>query len=239
MALNLQPMSPRAEKTKIEELPRQLMYSREEAINLIRKGERVFGVPGASLSWGVNGQTGGVVQVGEQGEVQIGKILAEYAKKHPNVRVFNSIEWPGSKGDTDHMLVCGNQVLIIDAKRWKSQRKYSVTAKGEILRGTVAFPEGKVKILPSIMAWKKELGNQVKIAGVVCIAQEKTYVSYDANWYKAPFRLVTAEKLEGFLDDFLKRSKPAKEKSSAQALLAIMLRVIAKRDRRSELIRMT
>ena len=34
------------------------------------------------------------------------------------------------------------------------------------------------------------------------IAQNEVFVPYDNNWYKSPFKLVTAEQLPEFLDNF-------------------------------------
>lgn len=236
MALELTPLSPRKESSDPIQ-NREFLYPDIEIKRKLQERENIFGVPGASLTWGIAGSSQGQIDSGLDGEKQVAKVLATYAEKHPEVKVFHSIQWPGSQGDTDHMLVVGNIVFIIDAKRWKSSRKYSVTPKGAILRGTVAFPEGKVKMMPAMAAWRKVLPNTAKVLGVVCIAQEKVFVPYDNNWWKAPFKLVTAEKLEEFLDNMIAKQKPELVKAkNLDIILPIARKVIKPRDRRSEII---
>lgn len=237
MALNLKPLTPDEPKSPKDDLQvRDFLYSRKEAITRIKSKQRVYGVHGASLTWGIGGNMSNAVKAGGEGEKQVGKLLDAYAEKHSNVFVFHSVQWPGSKGDTDHMIVCGRLMLIIDAKRWKSKRKYSVTPKGAILRGTVPFPEGKVKMMPAMAAWRKELGSSTKVMGVVCIAQEEVFVPYDKNWHSAPYRLVTAEKLEEYLDRIFEKTKSAQSKVEGKTLLNIAEKVIKPRDRINEII---
>lgn len=237
MALNIKPLTQidRDEESEIQ--VREYLYSRADSIKRLKSGERVFGVPGASLTWGIGGSVTNEVTAGGEGEKQVAKILDAYAEKNPGVFVFHSSQWPGSKGDTDHIIVCGKLMIIIDAKRWKGKRKYSVTPKGAVLRGTVPFPEGKVKMMPAMAAWRKELGAGTKVMGVVCIAQEEVFVPYDKNWHSAPYRLVTAERMEEYLDRLLAKSKPAQEKPDAKVLLNITTKVIKPRDRRREIIK--
>lgn len=235
MALNL----PSREPKPVQVQQREYLYTDPEIKRLLMDGEQIFGSPGAALTWGIDGVTGGVVAAGGEGEKQVAKTLADFAAKTPKARIFHSVQWPGSEGDTDHMLVLGNCVFIIDAKRWKASRKYSVTPKGEILRGTVPFPEGKVKMLFAMKAWRKILPAGTKVFGVVCIAQEKVFVPYDQNWQKAPFKLVTDEKLDEFLTKIIARQKPDMvEKMNPRLLAEIARLVIRPRDRRSEIINM-
>ena len=213
-----------------------MMYSPSQAKGLILSGQNSFGDPGASLTWGIGGSKNGVVAIGREGEKMVGKFLNDYANRHQGVRVLHSIEWPGSKGDTDHMLIIGNLIIIIDAKRWKAKRKYSVTPRGAIHRGTVAFPEGKVKMIPALQAWRKTMGKGVSFVGVVCVAQKEVFVPYDKNWSKAPFKLVTIEKLEEFLDNVIDRHPKAKEQTNAKTLMVPITRVIKPYNPREGLI---
>lgn len=239
MPINLPPLSSQSKKPQSEEQVRDYLYSASEFVDLLKSKHRIFGVHGASLTWGIGGSMSGAVTAGGEGEKQVGKLLDEYAEKNPRVFVFHSVQWPGSKGDTDHMLVCGNLVIIIDAKRWKSKRKYSVTPKGAVLRGTVAFPEGKVKMMPAMKAWRQQLGSSNKVMGVVCIAQTEVFVAYDKNWHSAPYRLVVAEKLFEYLDSLLSKSPKAQQKVDPKTLLTIGKKVIKPRNRRAEIINLS
>lgn len=241
MALKLPPLttpSQNSEDTEIQK--RDFLYTDRDIKSMLQNKTQIFGVPGASLTWGIEGSAAGQVTAGGEGEKQVAKELEIFAAANPNVKIFHSIQWPGSKGDTDHMLVIGNLVLIIDAKRWKAKRKYSVTPKGEILRGTVPFPEGKVKMIPAMSAWRQTLGKGIKVMGVVCIAQTEVFVPYDKNWYSAPYRLVTVETLSEFLEKMIAKQKPEiVQANNTQSLIDIARKVIKPRNRRNELINLS
>lgn len=226
-----------AEEVEIPFKPEYTYTTKEEVIAVLKKGDRILGTPGASLTWGIDGNTMlESLTFGKEGEKQTADILAAVAEKVPQMFVFHSLAWPESNGDTDHIVVFGDYVLVIDSKRWKSTRKYGVTAGGQILRGTVPFPEGKVKIGYALHSWRKRLPAGVRVQGVVCIAQEKVFVTRDQNWFKAPYRLVEAEKLEEFLLSTFQKN-PIKTKTNVSLLTYLGLLLVKARDRRSELIR--
>lgn len=213
------------------------MYDSEAPVKkLLQEGAKVLGVPAASLSWGIDGNRAiPALTAGKEGEKQTAKLLDKLAAEFPEMFVFHSLSWPESAGDTDHIVVYGNLVLVIDTKRWKSSRKYSVTAKGGILRGTVPFPEGKVKIGWALKAWRQKLPGKPKVQGVVTIAQEKVFVVRDKNWYQAPFRLVENEKLEEFLRETFQKNPP--QPVSAKLLLFLGSLLVKERRRIEEIIR--
>lgn len=215
------------------------MYlTKEDVIAELRKGTRILGTPGASLTWGIDGDDmKPQLAFGIEGEKQTATILAELAEKTPGMFVFHSLSWPESNGDTDHIVVYKDLVIVIDSKRWKSTRKYGVTAKGEILRGTVAFDEGKVKIGYALSQWRDKLPGKPTVRGLVCIAQEKVFVTRDPNWYKAPFRLVEAERLEEQLLTMFEKHKPKTSTTPASLLIYLGKTLVKARNKRDELIR--
>lgn len=205
---------------------------------MIKSGRQIYGAPGASLTWGIEGSDGGDVTAGIEGEKKTANILSAWAEKHPTALVFHSIRWPGSEGDSDHIVLLGRTALIIDSKRWKSKRKYSVMANGSIKRGTVAFPEGNVKMIPAMRAWSEVLGKGVAVRGIVCISQDEVFVPYDENWRKAPFKLVTAEKLEEYLDNYVAKYLRKSDLDCVDLATAalVMARLVKPRNRRAEVI---
>ena len=225
------------EEFELDFKPDYLYQSNAELKNLITSGQKVFGVPAASLSWGIDGnRMKASLQPGMEGERMVARILDEYAKTHKGVYVFHSLSWPESNGDTDHILVYKDLVVVIDAKRWKAQRKYSVTDKGSIKRGTVAFQQGRVKIRYALNAWRKKIPKDVRVTGIVCIAQSKVFVMRDKNWFKAPFRLVEAEKLTDQLDYMLKNHKTEAVGTSGALLLYFGKLLVKPRDILEELL---
>jgi hypothetical protein len=97
----------------------------------------------------------------------------------------------------------------------------------------------KVKIGYALKTWRKKLSS-TKVFGVVAIAQEKVFVVRDANWYKAPYRLVEAEKLEAHLADLVKKHKPEHTKQENIHTLHTLAGYLVKpRDPRAGLIQGT
>lgn len=217
--------------------PDYLYSSAEEMKQLIRSGQKVFGVPAASLTWGIDGnRMKASLMPGMEGERHTAKILDAFAAKTPGVFVFHSLSWPESNGDTDHILVYKDLIVVIDSKRWKAQRKYSVTDKGSIKRGTVYFPQGRVKIGYALKSWRKKTPKDVKVMGIVCIAQQKVFVTRDKNWYKAPYRLVESEKLVEQLEFMIDKHKTSKQGVSGSLLLYFTKLLVKPRDILAEIL---
>jgi len=236
-SLNLPPVV-RNSKPEQEVIP-DYLYTKDEVLTLFTPSstERIFGKPGASLTWGIGGiRHSDVLVAGKEGENATGKVLAELSSKLPELYVFHSLRWPESNGDTDHAIVYKNLVMIIDTKRWKGSRKYSITIKGEIKRGTVPFPEGKVKIGGALQVWRRKVP-QALIKGVVAIAQEKVFVVRDHNWYKAPYRLVEQEKLDQYIVETIEKHKvPADYLGNRKILETFASLLVKPRDPRAGLI---
>lgn len=207
--------------------------------SMFQEGRQVFGAAGASLTWGIDGSDGGDITAGIEGERMTAKLLLDWLPQYPNAYLAHSIQRPTSVGDTDHMLVMGRYIILIDSKRWKGKRKYSLTEKGTIKRGTVDFTEGNINIMPALQDWRRTLGENKRVSGVVTIAQEEVFVVYDKNWAKAPFKLVANEKLIEFLDR-MASNIPAKDRDFIDVATAskIITRCLQPRDRRKEIINM-
>lgn len=186
---------------------------------MLNKGVRYFGSSGASLSHhALNPEyesefSAKVARVGLRGERSTTSIVRAWMKDKPNAVLIDSVHIRGigketvdeetglvEGGDTDHILIIGNQVILIDTKRWKSSRTYSVSDKGQILRQGRSFAGGRVHAKQAKFMWKKYLHASAKLSSIVCVNNERVFVKIDENWKKQPYRLTTAEKLPADLD---------------------------------------
>lgn len=221
-------------QTSVEGVPKPALM---HIASMLSQGRQIYGVAGASLTWGIDGSGGGEIDAGIEGERMTARILKDWIAKHPGAVLVHSIQRPTSVGDTDHILIVGSKVILIDSKRWKGKRKYSVTDKGAIKRGTVDFPEGNINIIPALKDWRAALGDVAKVSGIVTIAQDEVFVPYDKNWAKAPFKLVTGENLTTFLDDIIAKIPPAqRQKMHVDIAAKIITRSIKPRNKMKELI---
>jgi hypothetical protein len=191
----------------------------DKVYEMLSKGRRYFGSAGASLTHQINNPdydsefASGVVRAGMEGERSTSKRIRKWMESVPNAVLIDSAHVKGmgkteeitedgivNGGDTDHLLIIGNEVILIDSKRWKSKRKYSISDKGTVLRQGKNFPGGRVNAGGARAIWRKYLEDGAKVSSIVCINTERVFVQMDANWKKQPYRLITVEKLEEQLD---------------------------------------
>ena len=188
---------------------------------LLNEGRRYFGSSGASLTHQISnpdyegkGIDPLLAKVGLDGEHKTSRLLLSWMKDKPNVVLVDSVHLKSygeeelneetgilEGGDTDHVLIIGNFVIIIDSKNWKSRRRYTIKENGEVIRGNSTFPGGKISTLKASRLWADALKpHQAIISSIVNISAEKVWVTRDRNWWKQPYRLVSIEILEEFLD---------------------------------------
>lgn len=189
---------------------------------MLESGRRYFGSSGASLTHQISnpdyadkGIEAGLAKAGLEGEHKTSRLLLDWMQDKPNVVLVDSVhlktygeeifdEETGTfdGGDTDHVLIIGNFVIIIDSKNWKGRKRYAINDEGEVIRGNQKFPGGKVSTLRASRLWAEALKpHRATISSIVNISSDKVSVTRDRNWWKQPFRLVTLELLEEFLDD--------------------------------------
>lgn len=189
---------------------------------LLEEGRRYFGSSGASLTHQISnpayqdkGIDSGLAKAGLDGEHKTSRLLLEWMEDKPNVVLVDSVhlksygkeefnEETGTfdGGDTDHVLIIGNFVILIDSKNWKGKRRYSVKDNGEVIRGNSTFEGGKINTTAASALWSKALSPyRVTISSIVNITSEKVMVTRDRNWWKQQYRLITLEMMKEFLDD--------------------------------------
>lgn len=188
---------------------------------MLKKGRRYFGSSGASLShqaynpdYANKGVNPTLAKIGLEGERDTTTIIQRWMKDKPGAVLIDSVHVRGSGkeevneetgmiegGDTDHILVIGSEVILIDTKRWKSKRNYSVGDSGEALRTNKSFPGGNLHMQQAIHLWLDYLHEDASITGIVCINAEETIVFRNRNWYTKPYRLVEIGRFIELLDE--------------------------------------
>lgn len=216
------------ERTDIYELCNEAQVDKVE--EMLKSGRRYFGSSGASLTHQISnpiytekhkteenpvGIDSSLAKVGLEGEHKTSKLLMEWMKDKPNVVLVDSVHLKGygkeevneetgtiDGGDTDHVLIIGNFVIIIDSKNWKSRRRYAINDSGEVIRGRTTFPGGKITTRQAGRLWSSALRkHNAVVSSIVNITADKVFVVRDRNWWKQSYRLVTLETLAEFLDD--------------------------------------
>jgi hypothetical protein len=188
---------------------------------MLKSGRRYFGSSGASLTqqafnpaYVEKGIKPELAKIGLEGERDTTKFLKKWIKDKPNVVLVDSVHIRGwgkeeldeetgmiDGGDTDHVLLVGSEVILIDSKRWKSKKNYSVGDNGEALRTGKPFPGGNLHMRQALYLWLDYLYEDASITGIVCINSENVTVFRNRNWYTQPYRLVEIDRLEELLNE--------------------------------------
>lgn len=209
----------------IEPPERDIQGVTPEAAALVEKalkdGKRYFGSSGASLTWQAfhpgsteKGIKPSLAKVGLEGERDTTKVLKKWIADKPNAVLVDSVHIRDADGDeevdeetgiidgpdTDHVLIIGTEIILVDTKRWKSKKRYSVSPEGHALRTERPFPGGALRMPQAVDLWLNYLDADISIIGLVCINSEEVSVYRNGNWYTAAFRLVEVEKLEELLN---------------------------------------
>jgi hypothetical protein len=187
---------------------------------MLEQGRRYFGSSGASLTHQAfnpeyinKGIKPELAKIGLEGERDTTSFLKRWMKDKPGAVLIDSVHIRGygkeevdeetgmiEGGDTDHVLIIGSEVILIDTKRWKSKRNYSVGDNGEVLRTNKPFPGGNVHMRQAIQLWLKYLDEEALITGIVCINTDETQVFRNRNWFTKPYRLVELARFQELLD---------------------------------------
>jgi hypothetical protein len=193
----------------------------------LHNGKRHFGVAGASLTWMNSPRMKDKLPEGWKPEVlaeattaeqSTSQILRDWLKDKPNAVLVDSVHIVGAGkekvdpetglvegGDTDHILIIGNNVYVIDTKNWRKKATYTVSDKGEVLRNSKPFPGGKVHMKQALHMWLNYLENdETEIAGMIFINNddtETTRVYRDKNWWPHFWYLLEKKRFLDWLNE--------------------------------------
>lgn len=188
---------------------------------MLKKGRRYFGSAAASLSqqafnpaYADKGINPALAKIGLEGERDTSIVLRRWMKDKPGAVLVDSVHIKGfgkeevdeetgmiEGGDTDHVIIIGSEVILIDTKRWKSKKNYSVGDKGEALRTNKPFPGGNLHMRQALHLWLNYLDEDASVTGIVCINAEEVTVFRNRNWYTQSYRLVELARLEELLNE--------------------------------------
>lgn len=213
-------------KVKLDKTSDVTNEQRKKVATLLKKGLRYFGKAATGLKnqmidpkyaeMPINRK---LIQAGIEGEESTSKLLRKWIADKPNAILIDSISLPLedreeetdeeegaiiSLADTDHALLIGNNLIIIDSKNWKTKTSYKVSEEGEILRGNSSFPGNKPKMKQMQYVWQNFLKDldEIEIDMYLCIPSPDPFILRDRNWWRAGYKFTNEESLIYFLDKF-------------------------------------
>lgn len=152
-----------------------------DVLSLKDAQQRVFGSPAshldqASVKFGMEN-----VRKGIQGEQRTATLLSEWVEGIPGVRVFHSMRFPAAMtdADVDHIIVSGNNVLIIDSKMW-GRGRYAWAEDGRHVwtyspagtRQAEPYARSVNSIVDAIDGYQDILGNHAMVQGYLALHSE-------------------------------------------------------------------
>lgn len=193
----------------------------------LRSGKRHFGSAGASLTWMNSPRMKKNLPEGWKPEVLDGALKAErdtsekllrWISDKPDAVLIDSMHIRGAgkeivneetgiieEGDTDHILIIGNYILVIDTKNWKSKARYEVDEQGHIIRNKKSFPGGNVHMERALRMWLNYIDEpNSEISGAIYINNgdpDETRVFRSREWYKHYYSLLEESRALDWLND--------------------------------------
>ena len=220
------------EKSKREKIPARLKREPtvEVTVSLLdvtekflKEGRRYFGKAAVGLQnqlddpkykeFKINSK---LVNAGITGEKKTSEILREWIYDKDDCVLIDSISLPINTmepevdgedgqldlGDTDHLLIIADTLVLVDSKNWKTRASYKVQEDGSVLRTNKEFPGNRPRARQCEYLWKKFYAgfDYSSIENYICISSKDPFIVRDRNWWRAPYKLVNQETLTYFLD---------------------------------------
>lgn len=152
------------------------------------------GRPGASLE--LANLDDGLVLQGQLGE-QITANRLRGSMESKSI-LFNSIVDPDLKiGDLDHALLIGDQLLLIDSKRWRPGN-YSVS-QGNILRDGEPFLEGNPSLQSWVVHYRAKFPQLVSVTGLIVLTNPGSVIQGKGE-LSSDVRLASLRELQQIMD---------------------------------------
>jgi len=187
------------------------------------KGRRRFGVSGSymmhqsgSEEYKIKGVKRTIAKEFLQAENDLSKFLLGWVKDKPNAVLIESARVPGAENsepsevdeekgiidgiDTDHIVIIGDEVILIDTTAWPKKKTYTIGDEGEVLMTKKTFAFSDVPMKKNIYQWYHYLDESASLIGIVCINSPETTVIRNKNWYLQDFRVVEFGRFEELLN---------------------------------------
>lgn len=204
-----------------DNIPRVKSQVASAVFGMLKNGRRYFGSSAASLThqafnpaYRDKGIDPTLAKIGLEGERDTTIILKKWMEDKPNAVLIDSVHLRGlgeeeldpetgfvDGPDTDHIIVIGTEIVLIDTKRWKSKRNYEVADDGTVLRAKKQFPGGNLKMNRAVRMWLDYVDGDIAVTGIVHINAEETTVFRNRNWYKHQYNLVESSRFTDLLDE--------------------------------------
>lgn len=186
------------------------------------------------------------------GERATTTFLKKWVEDKPSAVIIESVKVPDVEDeeldqvtgiiegqDVDHIVIIGDEIILIDTKRWKKKKNYGVADNGSALMTNKTFPGNKIHMSEYIQNWLDYLDEDACITGIVCINQEEVSVTRNKNWYVNNYRLVELDRFEELLNQKWQEIEESDKKSINTTLVSqLVVRCVKPYDEYSKVFDM-
>lgn len=147
--------------------------------------------------------------------------------------------------DTDHILIIGDEVLLIDTACWPKKKSYSISEDGLSLMTKKEFPYSDVYMEKGIFKWYEYLHESASVRSYVCVraagvSEEESGINVirDRNWFtQVHYRLIQDSR---FIEELDKRYAEAEDENTGHINTTLVaqcvVRCVKPYDERSKVI---
>lgn len=203
-----------------EEVPGVNLKFAQAIENLLRKGRRKFGDPGAFYTYqkddpDYRNDDTSLAEIAKhlEAEKDTSARIMKWAEDKPSVVVVNSIAIPGRKpffnkeagvwqdGYLSHAVIFGEQMIMIDSLGLAKKKTYGVTDDGDITMTGKPFAYSKQTIGDTYDNWFDYLvGDDLELHACVMVNSPEAKTNrLVMSWHTAPFHLIEADRFEEYL----------------------------------------
>lgn len=187
----------------------------------LQKGRRYFGSSGAILTHQIHSPEYKDSTVNKDTAKELltrvrktTDFLKDWVKDKPNVVLIDSVRTHGwgemtideetgviSGGYTDHILIFGSEVVILDTRFYGKKKSFTVDPDGDLLRSGKVFPGSKNEMDKIIQHWLNYLEAGAALTGIIYLSGEENSVFRNRNWFMQSFRVVEEERFKDLLNE--------------------------------------
>ncbi len=194
---------------------------------MVQAGRRYFGSAGAAMTkatfdtdWAkAHHVKHSDAEAQLDGERDGTAVLRRWMDDKPGVVLLDSLHVPGlgdfvapapgvedpppfpQPGDTDHIMVVGSEVILVDWAVWGKKPSVSIDEGGSVRRAGKPFHGSHPVMAEAVDRWLNYLAETACITALVCVAGEESKVLRNKAWYSQMFRVVEQSRLVEFLDE--------------------------------------
>ena len=192
---------------------------------MLKKGRRTFGSSGANFTEQAFKECWREKEISQHkiaaeivdAERDFTKTIKQWLEDKPHAILVDSVYTPGeeklndenfekhkglvTKCFTGHVIIIGNEVIIVDSLPFKKKKRYSLNDDGKILESDKEFIFSDYSTMKEkFQQWINYLDYSAMSTAIVAFTGEDAYTERYKSWFESSYRLIEKNRFIEFLD---------------------------------------